>query len=92
MLLSRLHHCCNKLRAREGEKKGTTTQGNVASGQQKVVGRESKGTSILITTRKNITRIESMYALCQWALLVVPSTLAQMGSSLFQIPHVGHPN
>ena len=30
MLLSRLHHRCNKLRAREGEKKGTTTQGNVA--------------------------------------------------------------
>ena len=34
MSLSRLHHCCNKLCAREGEKKGTTTQGNVASGQQ----------------------------------------------------------
>ena len=30
MSLSRLHRCCNKLRAREGEKKGTTTQGNVA--------------------------------------------------------------
>ena len=34
----------------------------------------------MITTRKNKTRIESMYTLCQWALLVVPSTLAQMGS------------
>ena len=31
---SQLQQCCSKLHTREGEEKGTTTQGNVASGQQ----------------------------------------------------------
>ena len=49
--LSQLQQCCSKLCTREGEEDGTTTQGNVASGQQNVVGPASNSASLMLNPR-----------------------------------------